>query len=108
MKGNRNTTELHRKKILQTPKRVILFLIRMYQKTLSFDHSYWGKRTSYRVCVHYPSCSEYAYGAIEKHGVCKGVIMGSMRVLRCTPFARHRYDPVPETFMIKANPVDSE
>ena len=39
-------------------------------------------------CRFYPSCSEYAMQAVEKHGVIKGIFKGMLRVLRCHPFSR--------------------
>lgn len=75
-------------------KRFLLMLIRIYQKTLSFDHSFWAKYVPYRVCIHYPSCSEYAHEAISKYGVIKGGIKSTYRILRCNPFAKGGYDPV--------------
>lgn len=46
-------------------------------------------------CRFYPSCSVYAYEAIEKWGVRRGVGMAFRRLLRCRPFAGYGYDPVP-------------
>ncbi|MCX5665570.1 MAG: membrane protein insertion efficiency factor YidD, partial [Candidatus Omnitrophica bacterium] len=42
----------------------------------------------------YPSCSEYALGAVEKHGVLFGGIKSAWRLIRCNPFSRGGYDPV--------------
>ncbi len=46
-------------------------------------------------CRYYPSCSAYAYEAVEKWGVIRGIAMAVRRVMRCRPFAGHGYDPVP-------------
>lgn len=76
-------------------KLVAKFLIRVYQKTLSFDHSFWAKPEVYRVCIYHPSCSEYAYQAIDKYGAFKGTFIGIKRIMRCGPWAQGGYDPVP-------------
>ncbi len=46
--------------------------------------------------VFYPSCSEYAALAIEKHGVVRGVWLGIKRICRCNPWCEGGFDPVPE------------
>ncbi len=46
-------------------------------------------------CRFYPTCSEYMISAIEKHGPLKGLFLGLKRLLRCNPFFRGGYDPVP-------------
>jgi putative membrane protein insertion efficiency factor len=46
-------------------------------------------------CRYVPSCSEYAAEAIEKHGAIRGVLMGAWRLLRCHPFVKGGFDPVP-------------
>ena len=45
-------------------------------------------------CRYWPSCSEYALQAIEKHGVLKGGLMGAWRVTRCNPWSEGGIDPV--------------
>ncbi len=59
----------------------------------------------YRICISpykpntcrfYPTCSEYSYTAVERFGVIKGGYMSVKRVLRCNPFNKGGYDPVPE------------
>jgi hypothetical protein len=46
-------------------------------------------------CIYEPTCSMYAYQAIEKYGLARGSWMGFKRILRCHPFAHGGYDPVP-------------
>jgi putative membrane protein insertion efficiency factor len=64
-----------------------LKLIRFYQYAIS---------PHFRPCCRYvPSCSAYAYEAVQKHGVFRGVLMALRRFLRCHPFHPGGYDPVP-------------
>ncbi|MBW2107392.1 MAG: membrane protein insertion efficiency factor YidD [Deltaproteobacteria bacterium] len=65
----------------------LLVLIRIYQYILSpiFTPS----------CRFHPTCSEYAYEAIERHGACQGTWMAAKRLLRCHPFHPGGFDPVP-------------
>jgi putative membrane protein insertion efficiency factor len=46
-------------------------------------------------CRFHPTCSEYAAGAIQEHGLLRGGAMALFRVLRCQPFCKGGYDPVP-------------
>ncbi len=46
-------------------------------------------------CRFTPTCSEYAIEAINRHGVVKGSFLACWRLLRCNPFCRGGYDPVP-------------
>ncbi len=75
---------------------MLLLLIRFYQKTLSLDHGFLSLIYSERLCRFHPTCSEYTYQAIEKHGIWKGCYLGLRRVLRCHPWNDGGYDPVPE------------
>lgn len=47
-------------------------------------------------CRHFPSCSEYASEALEKHGVVRGSLLALWRVLRCNPLGTQGFDPVPD------------
>ena len=47
-------------------------------------------------CRYTPTCSAYALEAVEKHGPLKGSFLAFKRVLRCNPFSRGGYDPVPD------------
>ena len=67
-------------------KKCIIFLIKIYQKTLS---PFIGRN-----CRYTPSCSEYTIEAINEYGTIKGMIMGFARICRCNPFSKGGYDPV--------------
>jgi hypothetical protein len=75
-------------------KNFILRLIRLYQKTLSFDHGPLSFLYSEGFCRFQPTCSEYAYQAIKKYGLLKGGLLGIWRILRCNPWSKGGYDPV--------------
>jgi len=67
-------------------KTVILFLIKIYQKTISPDHGYIPILRLLGQCRHYPTCSQYTYQAIKKDGLCKGLWLGIKRVATCHPW----------------------
>ena len=46
-------------------------------------------------CRFYPSCSQYAVGALKKHGFLNGSWLAVLRILRCNPLFPGGYDPVP-------------
>lgn len=47
------------------------------------------------VCRYYPSCSKYGLEAVELHGAIKGGALTVVRILRCNPWAKGGFDPVP-------------
>lgn len=69
-------------------QKLLLKAIRFYQKQIS---PLKGRPT----CRFYPTCSVYAYQAIAKYGAVKGTILAVKRLLRCQPFCKGGYDPVP-------------
>lgn len=73
---------------------LILWGIRIYQKTLSPDHGLLRVLYPRGFCRFYPSCSEYGYQAVEKYGGLKGGIMAIRRVFRCQPWSKGGNDPV--------------
>lgn len=48
-----------------------------------------------QTCIYTPTCSLYAIEAIEKYGIIKGGFLAIWRILRCNPFSKGGYDPVP-------------
>ena len=69
-------------------KRSLIFIIHLYQKFIS---PLKGRPT----CIYTPTCSQYAVEAIEKYGALKGGLLAAWRILRCNPFSKGGYDPVP-------------
>lgn len=76
------------------PRYFILQLIKFYQRTLSFDYGLLKIFFPNGYCKFQPTCSQYAYQAIEKHGIIKGGILSFWRILRCNPFSAGGQDPV--------------
>ncbi|NLV49726.1 MAG: membrane protein insertion efficiency factor YidD [Clostridiales bacterium] len=68
-------------------KKVLMALVRFYRRGLSPLRP--------PCCRYVPTCSQYALEALEKYGALKGSWLALKRVLRCHPFHRGGYDPVP-------------
>jgi putative membrane protein insertion efficiency factor len=68
-------------------KRIALGLIRFYQLAIS--------PFTPPSCRYIPTCSQYGYEAITKHGLIKGGLLTAKRLLRCHPFSKGGIDPVP-------------
>ena len=66
----------------------LLWLIRFYRKNISPNTP--------PSCKFTPTCSQYGLEAIERFGAFKGGFMMLWRILRCNPFSKGGYDPVPE------------
>jgi len=75
-------------------KWLLLKLIKLYQRTLSYDHGPMKHRYPQGFCRFRPSCSQYTYEAIEKYGSIKGSCLGFWRILRCNPWNKGGDDPV--------------
>ena len=69
-------------------RKLILLPVRFYQLCIS------PVMPSH--CRHYPTCSHYMMEAVQHHGVLRGVWLGVKRLLRCHPFSKGGFDPVPE------------
>ncbi len=68
-------------------RKLMIRMIRYYQRTLSPSRG--------ATCRYLPTCSSYAIEALEIHGIVKGTLMSIWRILRCNPFSKGGYDPVP-------------
>jgi putative membrane protein insertion efficiency factor len=80
--------------------RIALFALRFYKAYLSILFA--GS------CRFEPTCSRYAYEAIERFGVTRGVWLGLKRLLRCHPLSRKfGYDPVPEKWEDRSSEMNT-
>ncbi|MBQ2429075.1 MAG: membrane protein insertion efficiency factor YidD, partial [Ruminococcus sp.] len=69
-------------------KKLLLALIKFYRSAIS-PHTAPS-------CKYTPTCSQYGLEAIERFGALKGSALTIWRILRCNPFSKGGYDPVPE------------
>lgn len=77
----------------------LLLFLRLYMVLLS---PFFGG-----ACKFYPSCSNYAYEAVARHGARRGSMLAMKRLLRCHPFTQGGFDPVPEELQgLKASLID--
>ncbi len=67
-------------------KGIFLAMIRFYQRRIS--------PLKPKTCRFYPTCSQYAFEAIEHYGALKGGFMAIKRILKCHPFHPGGYDPI--------------
>ncbi|GAA4669774.1 membrane protein insertion efficiency factor YidD [Gordonia humi] len=70
------------------PRRALVFLIELYRT--------WISPTRMPTCRFEPTCSGYAVEALQKHGFLWGTVLATWRLLKCGPWHRPGYDPVPE------------
>lgn len=66
---------------------ILIIILRFYKKFVSplLPNS----------CRFHPTCSVYAMEAIEKHGAFRGMVLAIKRILKCHPFHKGGFDPVP-------------
>ena len=72
---------------LSLPGRMVVGVIRIYQMVIS--------PALPRSCRFYPTCSEYAAGAVTRHGLWHGLRLALVRILKCHPWHPGGHDPVP-------------
>ena len=80
-------------------KHLMIWLIRLYQKFIS--------PLKPPCCRFTPTCSTYAIEAFMKRGFFVGFALTVWRILRCNPFCKGGYDPVPERKPRKPRPADT-
>ena len=80
-------------------KKIFIFIIKGYHKYIS--------PILPGACRFEPTCSVYTVQAIERFGVIRGMLLGIWRILRCNPFCRGGYDPVPEKFTFKRQIINT-
>ena len=81
-------------------KHLMIWLIRLYRKVIS--------PLKPPCCRFTPTCSAYALEAFTKRGFFVGLILTTGRILRCNPFFRGGYDPVPEKGFRNPKPKGNE
>lgn len=69
-------------------KKIMIAMVKLYRRYIS-------PMKRYPTCIYTPTCSQYAIEAVEKYGALKGGYLTTKRILRCNPFAKGGYDPVP-------------
>lgn len=88
--------------LLRLPRQLVVLLLRGYRAVIS---PLYGP-----TCRFYPSCSEYALIAVERHGVLRGGRLAAWRLLRCNPWNPGGVDPVPpvvgDSFSVDAHTCD--
>ena len=80
------------KKTLFLPRLPFLWLIKLYQNTLSPDHGPLKNLFPHGYCRFYPTCSEYSYQVIKKQGLFIGLPKSIWRILRCNPWNKGGID----------------
>lgn len=88
MYSERRQDEAAERANLNAGQRLALFALAAYKGVLS--------PILPSACKFYPTCSMYAKEAVERHGVMKGSWLAAKRLIRCRPFARGGFDPVPD------------
>lgn len=78
------------------PKMVVLRTIRLYQRLISPDHGPLRFLYPHGFCRFYPTCSAYTYEAVDRFGIIRGLLLGTVRIFRCTPWSKGGFDPVPK------------
>ncbi len=71
-------------------KYICIALLKLYKATIS---KIKGKK-----CIYAPSCSVYAIESYKEHGFFKGSYLTFLRLIRCAPWGKGGFDPVPYNY----------
>lgn len=80
-------------------KKFLIKLIKWYQSIPGSWHA---------ACKFHPTCSNFGIEALEKHGVIKGILLIIVRILRCNPWSKGGFYPVPDKFTLKVNYIEKD
>ena len=95
----RRASPMNRQEVRVFFKNLRKYVFRPYIKMfLMHAIVFYQKNFSKKTCLYRPTCSQYMLEAINNHGVIVGILLGSWRLLRCNPFSKGGYDPVPENY----------
>ncbi len=75
-------------------RKLVVMMIKFYQKTLSLDHGPFKYLYPNGYCRFYPTCSQYGIEAVEKYGIIKGGLKAVWRIIRCNPWNKGGNDPL--------------
>lgn len=75
-------------------KWLLVFTIKLYQKTISPDHGIMKYKYPYGYCRFYPSCSQYSIEALQEYGIIKGVALSVKRIIKCNPWQKPTIDKI--------------
>jgi uncharacterized protein len=78
--------------LLSLPRLPFLWLIKLYQRTISPDYGWYKSLFPYGYCKFYPTCSKYGYQTIKKDGLIIGLFKTAWRILRCNPWTKGGVD----------------
>ncbi|SIR99244.1 membrane protein insertion efficiency factor YidD [Williamsia sterculiae] len=84
----------------QWPQRIVIFLIQLYRT--------WVSPMRLPTCRFEPTCSSYAVASLERYGLLGGGWLAVIRILKCGPWHRPGYDPVPDRWDVLGRHHDVE
>jgi putative membrane protein insertion efficiency factor len=74
--------------------KLFIFIINLYQKTLSPDHGIIKRFFPNGYCQYYPSCSQYSKEAFAQYSFLKALTKSIFRIVRCNPWSNGGLDPI--------------
>lgn len=78
--------------LIQAPRRLAIFFIKLYQKTISPDHGPLRRFFPFGYCKFQPTCSDYMIESLKKYGFLWGSFRGFYRILKCNPCSKGGID----------------